>query len=54
MGEENNNNIVYLDAGDQYQGGIESSKLVSSGEIMSDFYKKAGLYASAIGNHEFD
>jgi len=30
--------VIYLDAGDQFQGGIESSKLISSGKIMNDFY----------------
>lgn len=24
-------NVIYLDAGDQFQGGIESSSLISSG-----------------------
>jgi 5'-nucleotidase/UDP-sugar diphosphatase len=47
-------NVLYLDAGDQFQGGIESSKLVSSGKIMNDFYDAVDLNASAIGNHEFD
>jgi 2',3'-cyclic-nucleotide 2'-phosphodiesterase (5'-nucleotidase family) len=45
---------LYLDAGDQFQGGIESSKLVSSGKIMNDFYDALDLNGSAIGNHEFD
>lgn len=44
-------NVLYLDAGDQFQGGIESSKLVSSGKIMNDFYDAVDLNASAIGNH---
>lgn len=29
------NNTLWLDAGDQFQGGIESSKLVSDGKIMN-------------------
>jgi 2',3'-cyclic-nucleotide 2'-phosphodiesterase (5'-nucleotidase family) len=29
--EEYGGNMLYLDAGDQFQGGIESSSLVSSG-----------------------
>lgn len=45
---------IFLDAGDQFQGGIESSKLISSGKIMNDFYAALDLNASAIGNHEFD
>lgn len=35
---EHPGNSLYLDAGDQFQGGIESSKLISSGKIMNDFY----------------
>jgi 2',3'-cyclic-nucleotide 2'-phosphodiesterase (5'-nucleotidase family) len=45
---------LYLDAGDQSLGGIESSSLVSSGKIMNQFYSVAKLKGSAIGNHEFD
>lgn len=47
-------NTLWLDAGDQFQGGIESSKLVSDGKIMNEFFNTGGLDASAIGNHEFD
>ena len=46
--------LIYLDAGDQYQGGIESGPKVSSGQIMNDFYNTLGLNGSSIGNHEFD
>ena len=35
---ENPNRFLYLDAGDQFQGGFESSKEISSGEIMADYY----------------
>ncbi len=45
---------LFFDAGDQFQGGIESSPLISEGKIMNDFYDALGLTASAIGNHEFD
>lgn len=51
---EHKGNVLYLDAGDQFQGGIESSSLVSSGQIMNDFYNTLGVDGSAIGNHEFD
>lgn len=47
-------NVLYLDAGDQFQGGIEASAMVSSGQIMNDFYNTMGVAGSAIGNHEFD
>lgn len=49
--DEYGGNLLYLDGGDQFQGGIESSSLVSSGEIMNDFYNSIGLSAAAIGNH---
>ena len=45
---------MYLDGGDQFQGGIESSKLISGGEIMNDFFGMMKINGSAIGNHEFD
>lgn len=45
---------LVLDAGDQFQGGIESSPLISSGKIMNDFYNAIEVSGSAIGNHEFD
>jgi 5'-nucleotidase / UDP-sugar diphosphatase len=45
---------LILDAGDQFQGGIESSPLISQGKIMNDFYDAIGLQGQAIGNHEFD
>ena len=35
--KEYDGNVLYLDAGDQFQGGIESSKLVSSGIIIFYF-----------------
>lgn len=45
---------LVLDSGDQFQGGIESSPLISSGKIMNDFYDAVGVSGSAVGNHEFD
>lgn len=42
---------LVLDAGDQFQGGIESSPLISSGKIMNDFYDAVETSGSAIGNH---
>lgn len=52
--EEYKDNTIYLDAGDQFQGGLQSSKLISNGEIMNDFYNTMNLQGSALGNHEFD
>jgi 2',3'-cyclic-nucleotide 2'-phosphodiesterase (5'-nucleotidase family) len=44
--------FLWLDAGDQFQGAIESK--ISNGTIMMDFYNNMHVNASAIGNHEFD
>ena len=52
--KEYEGNVLYLDAGDQFQGGIQASSLVSSGQIMNDFYNTMDVAGSAIGNHEFD
>jgi 5'-nucleotidase len=52
--EEYPGNTLVLDAGDQFQGGIESSPMISSGKIMNDFYDAIGLKGQAVGNHEFD
>lgn len=50
--EEFNNQILYLDAGDLFQGGTESS--MSEGEIIMDYFNLVGLNAATFGNHEFD
>lgn len=47
-------NVLYLDAGDSFQGAIEAGPLISRGEIISDFFNEINLTAGAIGNHEFD
>ena len=52
--KENPGKVLYLDAGDQFQGGIESGTLISQGKIMNDFFGLAQVNGSAIGNHEFD
>jgi 2',3'-cyclic-nucleotide 2'-phosphodiesterase (5'-nucleotidase family) len=31
-------NVLFLDSGDQFQGGIEASRLVSNGSIINDFF----------------
>jgi 5'-nucleotidase/UDP-sugar diphosphatase len=46
--------MLYLDAGDEFQGGLEASKVISSGEIISDYFNHMGNDGSAVGNHEFD
>jgi 5'-nucleotidase len=44
--------MLWLDAGDEYQGTIESNP--NRGQAMVRFLNAAGLSAAAIGNHEFD
>ena len=50
--EFGSNRVLYLDAGDFFQGGIES--VLFDGEIMLDYFNLIGLNGSTIGNHEFD
>ena len=42
---------MYFDGGDEFQGGVESSVRVSSGQIMTEFYNAIEVDGSAIGNH---
>ena len=44
--------VLLLDAGDAFQGGIESD--LSEGALVVDAYNALGYTAAAIGNHEFD
>jgi 5'-nucleotidase len=44
--------VILLDAGDTFQGGIDSN--LSQGAIVVDAYNALGYTAAAIGNHEFD
>ena len=44
--------LIWLDAGDQFQGTMEC--MLSDCLIMKDFYNKAGLDAITLGNHDFD
>ena len=44
--------FLWLDAGDQFQGSIESN--AEHGKPMVAFFNLNGLNAAAIGNHEFD
>ena len=50
--EEWGNRLIWLDAGDQFQGTIEC--LLSDCYIMKDYYNKAGLDGITLGNHDFD
>ena len=44
--------VLLLDAGDTFQGGIESN--LSEGRVIVDAYDVLGYTALAIGNHDFD
>ena len=44
--------VLVLDAGDTFQGGIESN--LSEGLMVVDAYNAIGYTALAVGNHEFD
>jgi len=44
--------MVYLDAGDQFQGSLEGN--ISKGKAVVGFFNLMQLDAAAIGNHEFD
>jgi 5'-nucleotidase/UDP-sugar diphosphatase len=45
-------NVVLLDAGDQFQGSLFYTEYRS--EIISEFTNKLGIELMAVGNHEFD
>ena len=45
------NNILYLDAGDLFQGGTESS--ITNGEIIMDYFNIMKTNGTTFGNHEF-
>ena len=50
--EEWGNRLIWLDAGDQFQGTIEC--MLNDCLIMKDYYNKAGLDGITLGNHDFD
>ena len=45
-------NFIWLDAGDEFQGTVESN--LNLGAPMVQFFNQKNLNAAAIGNHEFD
>ena len=49
---EFNNQFLYFDAGDMFQGGTESG--MSNGEIILDYLNLVNTNGSTFGNHEFD
>lgn len=50
--KEWNNRLMILDAGDEFQGSLESN--IEEGAPMVRVFNSIGLTAAAIGNHEFD
>ena len=50
--DEFQNQFLYLDAGDIFQGGTEST--ISNGEIILDYLNEINANASTFGNHEYD
>ena len=52
MSKEWKDRLLYFDAGDQFQGGIEG--FISKGKIMMDFFNKMNMKYATVGNHEYD
>ena len=50
--DEFQNRFIYLDAGDLFQGGTEST--ITNGEIILDYFNINNVNASTFGNHEYD
>ena len=50
--DEFGSSFMWLDAGDEFQGSIESN--LDQGAPMVQFFNSAKVNAAAIGNHEFD
>lgn len=44
--------MIWIDSGDEFQGGVETK--VSKGQILTDFFNIKKLSAATVGNHEFD
>ena len=50
--EETRGRLLVIDAGDEWQGTIESNQV--KGASVVEFFNRIGVSAAAIGNHEFD
>ena len=48
--KQNPGNTLYLDAGDQFEGTLESSPWISHGRLINAFFDSIGLDASTIGD----
>lgn len=45
-------NVLFLDAGDAYQGSLVSN--LTQGKVVVEAFNALGIHASTFGNHEFD
>ncbi len=52
LNEEMNGRVLVIDAGDEWQGTLESNP--SQGATVVEFFNRLGVKVAAIGNHEFD
>ena len=50
--EEMKGRVLIIDAGDQWQGTLESNQV--KGATVANFFNRLGVNVAAIGNHEFD
>ncbi len=50
--EESGGRLLIVDAGDEWQGTIESNQV--KGASVVEFFSRIGVSAAAVGNHEFD
>lgn len=50
--EETKGNLLLVDAGDEWQGTLESNQV--TGSIVLDYYRRIGMSVGTLGNHEFD
>lgn len=50
--DEMKGNVLLVDAGDEWQGTLESNQV--AGSIVLDYFNRIGMNVAAIGNHEFD
>ena len=50
--KEFDNKMLYLDAGDLFQGGIEAT--ITNSDIIINYFNLVKLDGATIGNHEFD
>ncbi len=52
LNHEMNGNVIIVDAGDEWQGTLESNLV--KGKSVVNYFNRIGVKVAAIGNHEFD